>query len=754
MRSIAIVLILNVGWAELAQAQTEPSPPGRLPEIEVEAPRPEPTAAEPAPIPPQPVDSPVTQSIPSETTAEPLPAVTQLLGDLTSDPFDFTGSPFNDFNAESSLATGVPNNVFNTARSLSILDRTRIDQDQASTFPQLLEGLPGSWIQRTNLGGGSVILRGRNGNQNLIMIDGIPINDAGWRFGNVQYGNIIDPGTVERVEVLRGPASVLYGSGATGGVVNIITRRRNDYDSRVGMNGEWITNFGTATTDIYQRGSFSGNYGRLGVFGGVSYLGQGTLHGGQGIDYRNTDYDQVAADLRLDYMISDHWSITTLYQHFFQQSVPRTDRFPEPNPLSPPDDITFTNVNRPTYFDPQQRDFGYMRLSYYDECARWINGLSITFNGLQRREGERETDLGRNPVRLTNTYSDVDQWGMDIRGFTFLTDKHTLSYGTTYIADTVDSTRVRGNVGQPLLPISPILPNDGDYSQFGVFVMDTFKATDWLSVSAGVRYANLNADGTIRRNNQNVFFDQSFDVWVSEYDINLRLTENINWFTSIAEGFRSPNLDDLGSEDVATSAGPDFGTTDLNTERVWNYETGFKSDFRSFQGVASVYQGNYNNLIARDTRSGRNIRANFEGVIRGAEYDANLYLTETWTLFGNMSYIWGENTVLNEPIRVPPLYFLSGSRLVFPRYHSFIEMWGEFAGKQTRLGAIDRSDVRVPAGGERAWQTFNIRGGTDFGRWGQLNLGLYNVFDQAYRVLGSGLNAPGIDFRVGYVLTF
>jgi outer membrane receptor protein involved in Fe transport len=324
----------------------------------------------------------------------------------------------------------------------------------------------------------------------------------------------------------------------------------------------------------------------------------------------------------------------------------------------------------------------------------------------------------------------------------------------TYIADTVDSTRVRGNVGRPLLPIAPILPNDGDYSQFGVFLTDTWQATDWLSLHAGVRYSNLNADGTVRRNNQNIFFDESFDVWVSEFGANVRLTENINWFANIAEGFRSPNLDDLGSEDVASSAGPDFGTTSLNTERVWNYETGFKSQFQSFQGYASVYQGNYNNLIARDTRGGRNIRANFEGVIRGAEYDANLFLTETWTLFGNMTYVWGENTDLNEPIRVPPVFFISGSRLAFPRYRSFVELWGEFSGKQTRLGAIDRADIRVPLGGERAWQTFNIRGGTDFGRWGQVSLGVYNVFDQAYRVLGSGINAPGVDFRVGYSLSF
>ena len=79
-------------------------------------------------------------------------------------------------------------------------------------------------IQRTNQGGGSLIIRGRNGNQNLIMIDGMPINDAGWRLGNVQYLNYIDPGVIERFEIMRGPASVLYGSGAIGGTLNFSAR--------------------------------------------------------------------------------------------------------------------------------------------------------------------------------------------------------------------------------------------------------------------------------------------------------------------------------------------------------------------------------------------------------------------------------------------------------------------------------------------------------------------------------------------------
>ncbi|HMP00905.1 MAG TPA: TonB-dependent receptor plug domain-containing protein, partial [Gemmatales bacterium] len=198
---IASVLILGL-MSTPATAQ-----PPMVPPTDVEATRP--------PTPPRPPETP--PELPPVLAPEP----TSGLLDPRSR-FDYQGSPLGSFAPYPSTSlAGAPTDPFDSPRSFTTLDAARIQQRMPGATPELLQMLPGVLIQRTNQGGGSLIIRGRNGNQNLIMVDGIPINDAGWRFANVQYLNYIDPGVIERIEVIRGPASVLYGSGAVGGVLGL-----------------------------------------------------------------------------------------------------------------------------------------------------------------------------------------------------------------------------------------------------------------------------------------------------------------------------------------------------------------------------------------------------------------------------------------------------------------------------------------------------------------------------------------------------
>ena len=93
------------------------------------------------------------------------------------------------------------------------------------SLPRALGRAAGVWIQETNLGGGAPVVRGLIGNKILILVDGVRLNDSTTRYGPNQSLNSIDPATVERIELLRGSSSVLYGSDAIGGVIAIWTRR-------------------------------------------------------------------------------------------------------------------------------------------------------------------------------------------------------------------------------------------------------------------------------------------------------------------------------------------------------------------------------------------------------------------------------------------------------------------------------------------------------------------------------------------------
>jgi hemoglobin/transferrin/lactoferrin receptor protein len=743
-------------WGQTPPSSTQPTP---LPGTTVEGTRP--TTPVPGMFPPG-----YDQQLPAGTGTASSPA--------------YNGSPLGDYSGRpSSLFGGAPTDPFNAPRSFSTLDQVRVQQQSPVSTPEVLEMIPGVLIQRTNVGGGSLIIRGRNGNQNLIMVDGIPINDAGWRFSNVQYLNTIDPGVIDRIEVIRGPASVLYGSGAMGGVLNIITKSRREFSQCVGLNGALISNFGTAGESGYGRFEVSGNIQDFGFLGGGSFLSTGALHAGQDVLFPEfaTGYDQTAFDVRLDWRMSNCWSATFVFQHLFQNDIPRTDRFPLPevNPTRFEDRPTFTN---------QRRDFGYIRFGFANDAPGWINGFTITANLQHRNEQETETLFAsRDPVtgalvpqrtRERAGEEDVIYGGLDLRGYTNLGGGNILAYGATWQRDDVNALRnerrsaLPGQSLEDVRPraITPTLPNDGAYEQFGIFLYDTWDLTDWLTFTGGGRYSSIAASGTARAFNSPTSttppqpFDVSFQDWTGEFGTVVKVTDGIHVYGSVAEGFRAPNLEDLGADERSTAQGTDNGNVNLEPERLTNFETGVKFRNEWFAGSAAVYHSQIESQIVR-TRVGTgtaatNGRTNTRGWIDGIEIEGVVFLGDNWSLFAAGSRQLGVDETRGEPLRMPPAFLTSGVRWSYrgPTVGLFVEGFVEMMDEQTRLGFFDLQDIRVPDGGTSAWQTLNFRGGIDNERWGRLTVGVYNVFDQNYRILGSGVDAPGLDFRAGYEVRF
>ena len=103
-------------------------------------------------------------------------------------------------------------------RAVTIITAEDIRERNYRSVPEALMEAAGVWVQHTNYGGGSPIIRGMVGNQILILIDGIRLNNAIYRMGPNQYLNTIDINQVERIEIVRGAGSVLYGSDALGGI--------------------------------------------------------------------------------------------------------------------------------------------------------------------------------------------------------------------------------------------------------------------------------------------------------------------------------------------------------------------------------------------------------------------------------------------------------------------------------------------------------------------------------------------------------
>ena len=126
-----------------------------------------------------------------------------------------------------------------TPRSVSVIGEQRLYQQR--TVPEALGDLPGVLVQKTTHGHGSPFIRGFTGRQNLLMVDGIRINNSTYRSGPIQYWNTLDSKAIERMELMRGPGSVLHGSDALGGALNVISRGTGfrDYEGRFSGGTAW-----------------------------------------------------------------------------------------------------------------------------------------------------------------------------------------------------------------------------------------------------------------------------------------------------------------------------------------------------------------------------------------------------------------------------------------------------------------------------------------------------------------------------------
>ena len=282
--------------------------------------------------------------------------------------------------------------LFDQSNLGTITDFGTLREKMAGDMFRALQNEVGVTMQATGRGQSSPFLRGVTGQQVLILVDGIRVNNQAFRAGPNQYFNTIDPGQVERIEVLRGAGSVPWGGDAIGGVINIVTRGANPDGGNYG-GGSFRNFFSTSDSAWYGRANVEGWVGSTGVFAGGSYMDVHDLDRGGSLGRQPfTSFDQYAGDIKINRMIGDDQMLTFALSHFEQQNLPRSDRF-APFVFNRPG-----NTPRPTFFDPQQRDLAYVRWQGYAYNDNALFDLfSVTGSYTRTKEGLQET---RSATRL------------------------------------------------------------------------------------------------------------------------------------------------------------------------------------------------------------------------------------------------------------------------------------------------------------------------------------------------------------------
>lgn len=658
---------------------------------------------------------------------------------------------------------------FEAPRAIDVVSGQDLQRYQFRSTPQALRNLPSAMIQETSPGQGSPFLRGFTGYNNLLLIDGIRVNNSTFRSGPNQYWATVDPLSLDRIEVLRGPASTQWGSDAVGGTVQAITKGpslRAVDGVRYGS-----ANYGryaSAEDSPVARGEAQVAWGREGGLRTAALVGGdaraiGDIEGGADTGIQpNTSHKETAFDVKLEHELDKHSKLVFLHQQMSQDNVPRTHATVSAERWR--GSTAGTDLQREL---DQDRRLSYVQLhqSGLDgafQSARW----SLSFQS-QREVEERVRTAGVGAQQFeVGTLGAFAQFESDLGAL------GTLTYGVDYYRDDVDSrsTGVGANAFQGQVG------DKGTYDLFGAFVQDEVQLGGGLSAQAGVRYTYAAADADSVRsptsNTTGIAVKDSWDEVTANVNLRQELTERWNVYAGASQGFRAPTLSDLTSFTVARSGEQEIASPGLDAEHFLGYEIGSKVRTGELQLQAAWYWTDIEDQIVR-TPTGTTVgtpplpaiaKSNAgDGYVQGTELQLSYEVVERTTAFVVNSWQYGRvdgfdasrNPITDYTSRIMPMTTIVGVRWesLAGDFHCGTEVVR--AEDADKLSVGDQADTqRVPPGGTPSYTLWNLRCGFRLDERATLEVACENATDVDYRVHGSGSNGLGRNFLVGMSVTF
>ena len=423
----------------------------------------------------------------------------------------------------------------------TVFTRADIERLQPASVSDLLRRVPG--VQVTDNGAGSLAslyIRGTKSAQSLLLVDGMRIASASSGDSNLQFLNVDQ---IERVEVLRGPRSAVYGADAIGGVVQIFTRRSAGEGLQpfvrmgYGSNASWRRSAGISGGDAQTRFSLAGS---LDETDGIDRTGPS-----YDSDQDHDAYRNKAFSLSLSHSFSD--SLEAGVNVLDQRGRTEFD-----NPFGRFDMTTFESVGQEPY-----SDFTLSSVSSYLDAQ--VNDLWSSRLEVGHSENREESlDKLSDERGVFNTYRDSVNWLNTLA----LSDSHSLLLGGEWYEDQLNSNTA--------------FAEQQRWNQ-AAFVQHRYES-EHFSTELGVRHDKNEQFG-------------SENTWSGALTLPLNATNDL--VLSYSEGFRAPTFNDLYY--------PDYSNPDLKPEHSKSYELQWRSQLAERTRLeASLYRTDIEDAIASD----------------------------------------------------------------------------------------------------------------------------------------------------------
>jgi hemoglobin/transferrin/lactoferrin receptor protein len=648
---------------------------------------------------------------------------------------------------------------------ITVFDREAIEKIQPEKMADLFKAIPGVEIEGEGPFRGIPVIRGLSSTRVLILVDGQRLNNAreSTSFAGIQPA-LVNLTEVERIEVLRGPASVQYGSDAIGGVINIITRQPNLGAQGFEISGDVGVEYGTTSDSQLGRVSVTGTGSGFSFYVGGSYesVDDYTAADGASDDERYEDYvleDNIVPNSGMEQTnFSGGVKFLTGDQGVLRidAEVVRTEDVGFPGFSVETNGIDFTFPN----FDRDKLGINWSTGSVWG-----LNDISLSayYQGINK-ESSSVFDFSPFFVSDSFTQSEIDTVGFNAQSIADV-GAHHLTFGLDFYADDLKDNALSMRCSYPC--------GDGDFREstavavppseqtgLGVYVQDGWKLSDQVNLQLGLRGDTFSF---VSREDPD-YSGETFDITDSAISGNVGLiwsvTDAVNLTALVARGFRTPNIQERTFTGISTDQTTwILQNPYLDSESSWNYEIGTKIRYSRYSGGLHLF---YNDLTDFVTLEFLDLDdpsctsppappgipcAQFANIakatISGVELDLETIIANRWTAFGSVAYIKGDNNTTNEPLpSIPPLKVILGLR--YQRTQWWTEANMRFLDRQTRLPQDDPFFET----GTTGFTVYDLRGGYDFNFGLGVLVAFENITDKLYNEPYNNRPEPGRNLRM------
>jgi hemoglobin/transferrin/lactoferrin receptor protein len=678
-------------------------------------------------------------------------------------------------------------------RQIQTISKGQIQFQNRQNTADLLENTGNVFMQKSQQGGGSPVLRGFESNRILLVIDGVRMNNAIYRGGHLQNVLRIDQNILNRTEVLFGGGSTIYGSDALGGVLyfetilpKIKTNNYNAYYRFGSVNNESTIHF---DVNIGKKKwahliSFTNsNFGDLrqgtnkeSIDGDSIY--QRNYYAGR-INDRDTMLKNSDPSLQLgtaynqfDIVYKALYARRSTEQHVFNFQLSNTNNVPRYDRLN---EWKGTKNYRSAewYYGPEFRtlaSYQYRRMTksafvdYYK--------MNVAYQYIEESRYDRNWQAAN--LNQRNEFLHVASLNIDAtKQFKHSPNmKHEFRYGFdgqfNYVASNANAKNIsNGNITN----ISTRYPDGGStMSYLAAYFSHSLEIGKKIIVSDGLRVNYVELKSTFNNKSFYPFLTNNLTQQNSAINGNIGLVylpiKAIKLYTNISTAFRAPNLDDVNKVfDSKSGEAIIIPNPELKPEYTYNYELGFSAvAHKKVKLEGNVYFTHIDNaIIIKATTLNGSDSALYNGVntkvfsnqnaqqayIYGYNAQLAVDITSNFMAFSSINYTYGriKNSDNETPLdHIPPMF--GRSAIQFHKNKLMVEFSSVYNGwkriEDFNLTGEDNAVYATPKGSP-AWYTLNLKAQYSFGTKGkiQLQTGIDNITDTQYRVFASGVSAAG-----------